>query len=330
LKSAFFKSALLKSTLVSLLLLLLSLPAHSDAVVIPFETLWEVDNNESVAIKTYNYASTRPQVTIDWGDGQTEKFISPQTRGLWENETSIKHTYINKGSYKVKIYFVDSPIRFDNQTALKAVLNWGNYGCFITHGIFQNSGLERVDAEGQPNCESFTGMFYMAKYFNDDLNHWDMSEATRISSMFYGAEKFNGNISSWDTSKVEYATSLFNNAKSFNSDISQWNTKNLANAEYLFSGASQLNQDLSNWDLTKLTDIDSLFYNAKSFKGPLPKFNFNDITYVRNAFYGVSSLKVDLSNWNTDHIRYCYHFVDPGDHKIILPSFKNCSIAGTK
>jgi hypothetical protein len=44
----------------------------------------------------------------------------------------------------------------------------------------------------------------------------------------------------------------------------------------------------------------------------------------------VSSLKVDLSNWNTDHIRYCYHFVDPGDHKIILPSFKNCSIAGTK
>lgn len=320
----------MKSTLVSLLLLLLSLPAHSDAVVIPFETLWEVDNNESVAIKTYNYASTRPQVTIDWGDGQTEKFISPQTRGLWENETSIKHTYINKGSYKVKIYFVDSPIRFDNQTALKAVLNWGNYGCFITHGIFQNSGLERVDAEGQPNCESFTGMFYMAKYFNDDLNHWDMSEATRISSMFYGAEKFNGNISSWDTSKVEYATSLFNNAKSFNSDISQWNTKNLANAEYLFSGASQLNQDLSNWDLTKLTDIDSLFYNAKSFKGPLPKFNFNDITYVRNAFYGVSSLKVDLSNWNTDHIRYCYHFVDPGDHKIILPSFKNCSIAGTK
>ncbi|MFT4908381.1 MAG: surface protein [Oleispira sp.] len=324
------KSALLESTLAPLLFLLLSLPAHSDAVVIPFETLWEVDNNESVAIKTYNYASTRPKVTIDWGDGQTEKFISPQTRGLWENETSIKHTYINKGSYKVKIYFVDSPIRFDNQTALKAVLNWGNYGCFITHGIFQNSGLERVDAEGQPNCEIFTGMFYMAKSFNDDLNHWDMSAVTRISSMFYGAEKFNGNISSWDTSKVEYATSLFNNAKSFNSDISQWNTKNLANAEYLFSGASQLNQDLSNWDLTKLTDLDSLFYNAKSFKGPLPKFNFNDITYVRNAFYGVSSLKVDLSNWNTDHIRYCYHFVDLGDHKIILPSFKNCSIAGTK
>ncbi len=321
---------LLKSVIASLLFLLISLPAFSDAIVIPFETLWQVDNNETIEITTYNYASIRPKVTIDWGDGHTEKFVSPQTRGLWENETTIKHTYINKGLYKVKIYFVDSLIRFDNQSALKSVLNWGNYGCFAVHGIFQNSGLERIDAQGQPNCEDFTGVFYMAKHFNDDLNHWDMSEVTRISSLFFGAEKFNGDISSWDTSKVEYATSTFNNARSFNRDISQWNTKSLIRAEYLFSGANQFNQDLSGWDLTKLTDIDSLFYKAKSFKGPLPKFDFNHITYVRNAFYGVRLLKEDLSDWNTDHIRYCYHFVNPEDHQFILPSFKNCSIAGTK
>jgi len=320
----------MKSTIASLFVLLLALPAHTKAVVIPFETLWEVDSNEVVEITTYNYSSTPPKVKVDWGDGHIEDFVSKQTRGLWENETSIKHSYINKGSYKIKIYFIDSPIRFDNQTALKSVLNWGNYSCYIVHGIFQNSGLERVDAEGQPNCDDFTGMFYMAKHFNDDLNHWDMSEVTRISSMFNGAEKFNGKISNWNTSSLTYATSLFNNAKNFNRDISQWNTENISNAEYLFSGASKFNQDLSQWDLTKLTDIDSLFYNAKSFKGPLPKLDFNSITYVRNAFHGVSLLKANLSDWNTDHIHYCYHFVNPEDHKVILPSFKNCSITGTK
>ena len=101
---------LLKPSVISLYFLLLSLPAYSDAIAIPFETLWQVDNNESVEITTYNYASTPPKVTIDWGDGHSEKFVSPQTRGLWENETTIKHTYMSKGSYKVKIYFIDSPI----------------------------------------------------------------------------------------------------------------------------------------------------------------------------------------------------------------------------
>lgn len=328
--SYLLKSPFLKPKIASLFYLLLSLSAHSSPTVIPFETLWQVNNNETIEITTYNYASTQPKVTIDWGDGHNEKFVSRQTQGLWENETKIKHTYIKKGFYKVKVYFVDSPIRFDDQLALKSVLNWGNYSCFAVHGIFQNSGLERIDAEGQPNCDNFTGVFYMAKHFNDDLNHWDMSEVTRISSMFYGAEKFNGDISSWDISKVEYATSTFKNAKSFNRDISQWNSKSLAHAEYLFSGASQFNQDLSGWDLTKLTDIDSLFYKAKSFKGPLPKFDFNNITYVRNAFYDTALLNVDLSGWNADDIHYCYHFVNPEDHKFILPSFKNCSIAGTK
>lgn len=316
------------STIITFIFLLLSLPSHSDPVVIPFETLWEVDDNETIEITTYNYARTPPKVTIDWGDNNIENFISKQTRGLWENETSVKHTYINKGAYKVRIYFVDSMVRFDNQSALKSILNWGNYGCYIVNGIFKNSGLERIDAEGQPNCDDFTGMFRMAKHFNDDLNHWDMSNVTRISAMFSGAISFNGNISDWETSNLEDVSNLFKNAKIFNGDISQWNTNNISDVDYLFSGAEKFNQDLSQWNLTKATNIDSLFYNAKSFKGPLPKLAIDNITYARNAFYGASLLKADLSNWKTNHINYCYHFVNPEDNQITLPAFENCSITG--
>jgi len=320
----------MKSTLSALLFLLLSLPAHTNSNVIPFETLWKVDNNETVSITTYNYLSTPPKVTIDWGDSHIEEFISKQTRSLYENETVIKHTYIKKGVYKVKVYFIDSPVRFDNQTALKSILNWGNYSCYIVNGMFKNSGLERVDANGQPNCDDLSGMFRKARHFNDDINHWDMRKVTRISAMFLGAEIFNGNISDWDTSNIEYASNAFKDAKLFNGKISQWNTGNMSDVEYLFSGAEKFNQDLSQWDLTKVTNIDSLFYNAKSFKGPLPKLAINNITYARNAFYGASLLKVDLSDWSTNHINYCYHLVNPEDNKITLPSFKNCSITGIK
>ena len=43
-------------------------------------------------------------------------------------------------------------------------------------------------------------------HFNQDLNNWDVSNVTNMSSMFDDATNFNQDISSWDVSNVKDST----------------------------------------------------------------------------------------------------------------------------
>lgn len=45
--------------------------------------------------------------------------------------------------------------------------------------------------------------------FSEDLDGWDLSNATTIHAMFAFATQFNGNISTWNVSGVTNATYLF-------------------------------------------------------------------------------------------------------------------------
>lgn len=73
-----------------------------------------------------------------------------------------------------------------------------------------------------------------------DINTWDVSNITDMSSLFSGKITFNENISNWDTSNVLDMQYMFYNAEVFNQDISNWCVTNISSEPINFSNNSSL------------------------------------------------------------------------------------------
>ncbi|MFW6286138.1 MAG: BspA family leucine-rich repeat surface protein, partial [Nanoarchaeota archaeon] len=91
-------------------------------------------------------------------------------------------------------------------------------------------------------------LFDYARYFNSDINYWDMSSVTDMYRMFYRAYNFNKDINSWDTSSVINMQGMFYNADDFNQDINSWDTSSVTNMREMFYSADNFNGDISSWD----------------------------------------------------------------------------------
>lgn len=46
-------------------------------------------------------------------------------------------------------------------------------------------------------------LFYKQYDFNENFNHWDVSNVTNMSRIFYKAKSFNQPLSAWQTHNVE-------------------------------------------------------------------------------------------------------------------------------
>ena len=93
-----------------------------------------------------------------------------------------------------------------------------------------------------------------------EINTWDVSLITDMSSLFSDKSTFNDDISSWDVSSVTNMWGMFYEATSFNGDISTWDVSYLINMGRMFRGATSFNQDLSGWNTSNVTEMGSVFY----------------------------------------------------------------------
>jgi surface protein len=105
--------------------------------------------------------------------------------------------------------------------------------------------------------------------FNQNLNSWDVSNVTKMTSMFNSSQAFNGNISNWDTSKVTLMVGMFYNAPVFNQDITNWNTSSVASMQRMFFNAVLFNQDIGNWNTSNVNNMTSMFQGATAFNQDL-------------------------------------------------------------
>lgn len=141
-----------------------------------------------------------------------------------------------------------------------------------------------------------------------EINTWDVSAITDMSSLFLNKTTFNDDINNWDVSNVTNMQNMFTNATSFNKDINTniqnntWNVSNVTNMQGMFNNATAFNQDLNNWDTSIVTNMMELFRNATVFNGNISNWNTSSVNNMRSMFYNVSGFNQDISGWNVSSV----------------------------
>ena len=116
------------------------------------------------------------------------------------------------------------------------------------------------------------GGFGTPMIFNQPLGSWNMSNVIDIGWMFSNNDKFNQNIGAWDVSNVQWmrGTFYYNSLTSnpFNNggspSISGWTTSSVTDMWQMFDDCI-FNQDIGAWDVSNVTNMDSMFYQNPAF-----------------------------------------------------------------
>jgi surface protein len=151
-----------------------------------------------------------------------------------------------------------------------------------------------------------SSLFLYKATFNDDISNWDVSSVTSMYYTFYGASSFNGDLSSWDVSSVTDMKGMFFNAFSFNQDLSSWDVSSVTSMYYTFFGASSFNGDLSSWDVSSVTTMHEMFYSAFSFNQDLSSWDVSSVTSMYSMFIDASNFNGDISSWDVSSVTNMY------------------------
>ncbi|REE00388.1 BspA family leucine-rich repeat surface protein [Marinoscillum furvescens] len=130
---------------------------------------------------------------------------------------------------------------------LRSIDQWGDIEWTTMANAFRgytNLTVTATDAPDLTGVSSMQGMFQESGINSVDLNHWDVSSITNMSSTFAYCPNFNGDVSNWNVSSVTNMTNMF---------------RSLSYYEDPFSG------DLSGWDVGNVTSMGGMLsYTAVS------------------------------------------------------------------
>ena len=159
------------------------------------------------------------------------------------------------------------------------------------------------------NATSLQNTINGAPVFNQDISYWDTSNVTNMQGMFRNASAFNQDISSWDVSSVTNMTVMFADASSFNQDIGDWDVSSVTNMTYMFLNAGSLipnptafNQDISSWDTSNVTNMLGMFNGASNFNQPIGDWNVSNVTNMSGMFANASSFNQPIGDWNVSNV----------------------------
>jgi len=134
--------------------------------------------------------------------------------------------------------------------------------------------LIMVDLWGKSKWVSFEKAFNGAVYLSITAkNISDMKLVKDMSGMFALAKSFNEAIGGWYTSHVTDMNCMFCETSAFNQRIGDWVTSEVINLNCMFCDASAFNQNIGEWDTSNVENMYSVFGNAVSFNLPIDKRN---------------------------------------------------------
>ncbi|MEE3204052.1 MAG: BspA family leucine-rich repeat surface protein, partial [Candidatus Neomarinimicrobiota bacterium] len=86
---------------------------------------------------------------------------------------------------------------------------------------------------------------------------WVSNESQAISAY--------GEINTWDVSLITDMSSVFYNKPTFNEDLHNWDVSNVTDMRFMFQLAFDFNGNISTWDVSSVTSMDYMFFKAFDF-----------------------------------------------------------------
>ncbi len=271
-----------------------------------FITTWAVDDGGSITIPingSYAY-----DFTIYWGDNTITTIATSDP-----DDTRLTHTYADAGTYTVSINGVFPSLYFYNaedNDKIRTVERWGSiqwasmfrafYGC-------SNLDITATDAPDLQNVWDMRMMFRESGVIGQhtNLNSWDVSNVTHMSSMFHEAVNFNGNIGHWDVSNVSDMGSMFDGAINFNQYIGNWNVGNVTTVSNMFYRATNFNQDIGRWDVSNVSDVYGMygmFSRATNFNQDIGRWDVSNVTNMKYMFDEATNFNGDIGKWDVSNV----------------------------
>jgi len=250
-----------------------------------FISLWEVGDSKKITIPVsseYKY-----DYTIFWS--KEDSSIKGREDVVGNQDYTLKLP--SSGKYLIKISGKFPAIRFGGESEEEKLLNkhsilevrhWGDIEWKSMKEAFRDCLNLKITAKDSPNLSkvvSMEGMFWKASSFNENINHWDVSNITNMKNMFRATWEFNQPLDNWNVANVKTMEGMFYVAKKFNQNINHWNVSNVSNMKEMFAYTEDFNQPLSNWNVSNVINMKDMFFGS----------NFNQ----------------DISNWklNSNVIR---------------------------
>ena len=264
-------------------------------------------------------------VTVDWGDGNSESFVTIGDKS---------HTYTAEGVYTVSISGAltqfGSGDQYNNAKKLVKVTSFGNLGLTSLNGAFdmasnlvevptilpatitnlsssfQSTGqtsITGLDSWDVSNVENMYFMFCAADIFNQDISSWDVSNVTNMKGMFYSAHAFNQPLNSWDVSKVTNMVNMFNSAYTFNQPLNSWDVSSVLYMSDMFQLAKAFNQPLNDWDVSNVRYMILMFSGTNSFNQPLNDWDVSRVRDMWGMFSGAVAFNQPLNDWDVSRVR---------------------------
>ena len=166
-----------------------------------------------------------------------------------------------------------------------------------------NEDITHWDVSNAINMQNM----FSGSAFNQPIDNWNVSSVRDMGDMFSGAEDFNQDISNWDVSSVTNMSGMLYRTKSFNQSLNNWNTSAVTDMNSMFS-SSAFNQDISNWDVSSVTNMSGMFFGA-DFDQPIDNWNVSNVTSMSEMF-GANNFNQSLTNWDVSNVESMYRMFD--------------------
>lgn len=167
------------------------------------------------------------------------------------------------------------------------------------HVCYFNDNIEHWDVS---NVITMEGIFQGCTKFNQPINRWNISKLKDMSYMFHQCHAFNQPLDNWDTNGVITMSGTFAHAHTFNCDIHEWNVSTVMTLRHMFEGAFSFNQPLNDWDVSEVSNMGEMFKYAYRFNQPLNRWNVSNVIVMVSMFEEAIAFNQPLDQWVPERV----------------------------